>query len=119
MVCLLRYEHVITGRQQETGVRLWLTSRVIYVHEPETVVHYHGLVHQVLHRSLQSCFSDENSDSHEDHGQQEGDIVDCDVTFEARCSPSELHLLKHGDLNDLLRDMSLSKTLAELLVSRQ
>jgi len=28
-----------------------------------------------------SCFSDDNSDHHEVHGQQEGDNIDCDVTF--------------------------------------
>jgi hypothetical protein len=30
-------------------------------------------------------FSDENSNSDEDHGQQEGDSIDCDPTFEASC----------------------------------
>jgi hypothetical protein len=38
-------------------------------------------------------FSDENYDSYEDHGEQEGDNIDCDPTFEARCSSSEPHLL--------------------------
>jgi hypothetical protein len=33
-------------------------------------------------------FGDDRSDSDEDHGQQGGDNVDCDLTFEARCSSS-------------------------------
>ena len=92
--------------------------RVICVHEPETVLHWHGLVHQVVHRNLQSGFSDDNTDSHEGHVQQEGDNVDCDPTFEESCSSSEPHLLTHGDLNDIVRDLNLSKTQAELIVSR-
>jgi hypothetical protein len=39
------------------------------------------------------AFSDGNSDSVEDHGQQEGDNVDCDPTFEASCSSFKTHLL--------------------------
>lgn len=73
----------------------------------------------MVHRSLRSCFSDENSNSPEDHGQQEEDNIDCDVTSEASCSSFEQHLLKHGDLKDLVRDMNLSKTQTKLLVSRQ
>jgi len=37
-------------------------------------------------------FSDDNCDS-EDHEQQEEDSVDCDPTFEASCSSSQLNLL--------------------------
>jgi hypothetical protein len=33
-------------------------------------------------------FGDDGSDSDEDHGQQEGDNIDCDPTFEASCSSS-------------------------------
>jgi hypothetical protein len=73
----------------------------------------------VVHRSLRSCFSDEIPDSPEDYGQQEEDNIDYDVTFEASCSSSELPLIPHGFLNDLLSDMNLSKTQAKLLVSRQ
>jgi hypothetical protein len=29
------------------------------------------------------AFSDDNSDANKDHGQQEGDNTDCDLTFEA------------------------------------
>jgi hypothetical protein len=42
-------------------------------------------------------FSDDNSDSNKDKGQQEGDIP----TFEAICSPSETHLLTQGELKAL------------------
>jgi hypothetical protein len=51
----------------------------------------------------------DNSDSDEDHRQQDGDKVDCDLTFEASCSKSEPHLLTQGELNDLAYDLNLSK----------
>ena len=38
-------------------------------------------------------FSDDKSDADEDHGQQEGDNVDCDHTFEESCCSCELNLL--------------------------
>jgi len=44
--------------------------------------------------------------------------VDCNPTFDASCSSSELHLLTQGDLNDLVRDLNLFKKLAEPLGSR-
>jgi len=43
-------------------------------------------------------FNDDNSDSDEDRGRQEEDNFDCDPTFEASFSSSELHLLTQGDL---------------------
>jgi hypothetical protein len=33
-------------------------------------------------------FSDDNSDSDEDYGQQKGDSLGCDPTFETSCSSS-------------------------------
>jgi hypothetical protein len=63
-------------------------------------------------------FSNDNSDSDEVHGQQEGDNVDCDLTFEASCYSPQPHLLTRGNLNDLVRDLHLSKKQAELLDSR-
>jgi hypothetical protein len=54
-------------------------------------------------------FSDENSNSDEDHGQQEAEDIDYDSTFEPSCSSSELHLLLQGDLSDLVRDLNLLK----------
>jgi hypothetical protein len=62
-----------------------------------------------------SEFSDDNSNSDEDHGQQEGKNVDCDPTFEASFSSSESHLLTQGYLNDLVRDLNLIVKQAELL----
>jgi hypothetical protein len=53
------------------------------------------------------AFSDDNSNSDEDHGQQEWDNVECDPTFEASSS-SEPSLLIQGDLNDLFCDLNLS-----------
>jgi hypothetical protein len=60
-------------------------------------------------------FSDDSSDYDEVHGQQEGDNVDCDPTFEASWSSPEPRLLTQGDLNDLVRDLNLSKKQGELL----
>jgi hypothetical protein len=54
-------------------------------------------------------FGDDNSDSDEDHGQQEGDNVDCNPTFEESYSPSEPYLLTQGDLKDIVCDLNLSK----------
>ena len=54
-------------------------------------------------------FSDNNSHDDENHVEQEGGNVECDPTFEASCSSSDHHLLTQGHLNDLLRDLNLSK----------
>ena len=53
-----------------------------------------------------------------DREQQEGDSVECDPKFEARCSSPQFNLLWKGDFNDLVRDFNLSKKEAELLGSR-
>ena len=65
-----------------------------------------------------SDFSDDNSDSYEDHGQQEGENVDCDPPLEASRSSCEPHVLAQGDLNKHDRDLNLSKRQAGLLASR-
>jgi len=63
----------------------------------------------VIKPSENLTFSHDNSDSDEDHGQQEGENVDGDPTFEASCFSSEPHLTQ-GDLNDFVRDLSLSNS---------
>ena len=35
--------------------------------------------------------------------------TDCDPTFAGACSSNEPHLLAQGDLNDIVRDLNLSK----------
>jgi hypothetical protein len=50
--------------------------------------------------------------------EQVGETFDCDPTFKISCSSSEPHLLTQGDLNDLVRDLNLSKKEAEILSSR-
>jgi hypothetical protein len=52
--------------------------------------------------------SDYNSDFDEDHGWQERGNVDCDLTFEARCSLSEPHLTQRNIYNPVC-DLILSK----------
>jgi hypothetical protein len=52
---------------------------------------------------------DEDSATNEADFEQDGETFDCDPTFEASCSSSEHHLLTQGDLNDLVRDVNLSK----------
>jgi hypothetical protein len=54
-------------------------------------------------------FSNENSDSDEDHGQQEMENIDCDPTFEASYSSSEPHSLLQEDISNLVRDLNFFK----------
>jgi hypothetical protein len=62
----------------------------------------------VLKPTENLTFSDNNSYSHEDHWQQEGENIDCDPTFATSCSSSEPHLLTQTDLKEIVRDFSLS-----------
>jgi len=55
--------------------------------------------------------------NYEDVGQANNNM-DCDPTFTGANSSNEPHLLTQGDLNDIVRDMNLSKKQAELLSSR-
>ena len=55
--------------------------------------------------------------SDEDVGQANKN-KDCDPTFAGASSSNEPHLLTQGDLNDIVRDLNLSKKQAELLGSR-
>ena len=59
-------------------------------------------------------FSSDNSDSDDDHGQQEGDNADCYPTYEASCSSFKLPVLTQGDLNNLVHDLNLSIKQAEV-----
>jgi hypothetical protein len=52
---------------------------------------------------------DEDSATDEADLEQVGETYVCDPTFEASCSSSEPHVLTQGDLNDLVRDLNLSK----------
>ena len=53
----------------------------------------------------------------EDVGQANNNM-DCDPTFAGASSSNEPHLLTQGDLNDIIRDLNLSKKQAKLLGSR-
>ena len=55
--------------------------------------------------------------SDEDAGQANNNM-DCDPSFAGASSSNEPHLLTQGDLNDIVRDLNLSKKQAELLGSR-
>jgi len=57
-----------------------------------------------------TTLSDSES-SDEDVGQNNNDM-DCDPTFAGACSSNEPHLLTHADLNDIVRDVNLSKKVA-------
>jgi hypothetical protein len=81
------------------------------------ICHMHTVKSCLQHSLWKIWPSDHNSDFDEDHGQQEGDNVDCDLTFEARCSLSEPHLTQ-GNLKNPVCDLILSKQQAELLHSR-
>ena len=54
-------------------------------------------------------FSNDVSDYDDEHRQQEGKNVCCDPTFDASCFSPEPHLLTQRDLNNLVRDLNLSK----------
>jgi len=69
---------------------------------------------EFLYHSHLSLSASESSD--EDVGQANNNM-DCDSTFAGACSSNEPHLLTQGDLNDIVRDLSLSKKQAELLDS--
>jgi len=49
---------------------------------------------------------------------QANNNMDCDPTFAGACSSNEPHLLTQGDVNDVVRDLNLSKKQDELLGSK-
>jgi len=49
---------------------------------------------------------------------QANNNMDCDPTFAGACSSNKAHLLTQRDLNDIVRDLYLSKKQAEVLSSR-
>ena len=59
----------------------------------------------------------DSESSDEDIGQG-NNIIDCDPTFAGAYSSNEPHMLAQGDLNNIVRDLNLSKKQAELLGSR-
>jgi len=59
-----------------------------------------------------------DSESSDEDAGQANKNMDCDLTFAGACSSNEPHLLTQGDLNDIVRDMNLSKKHVELLGSR-
>ena len=59
-----------------------------------------------------------DSELSDEYISQANNNMDCDPTFAGACSSNEPHLLTQGDLNDIVRDMNLSKKHVELLGSR-
>ena len=59
----------------------------------------------------------DSESSDEDVGQANNNMY-CDPTFGEASSSNEQHLLTPRDLNDIVRDLNLSKKKAELLDSR-
>jgi hypothetical protein len=72
-------------------------------------------VSAVPNRPENQTFSDDNSDSGEDHEQKN---ADCDPTFEASFSSSEPRLLTQEDSNDLVRDFKLYRTKVTFAVTQ-
>jgi hypothetical protein len=70
---------------------------------------------EFLYHPHLSLSDSESSD--EDVGKANNDM-DCDPTFAGACSSNEPHLLTQGDLNDIVRDLNLSKKQDELSGSR-
>jgi len=59
-----------------------------------------------------------DSESNDEDVDQANKNMDCDPTFREASSSNKPHLLTQGDLNDIVRDLNLSKKQAELLGSR-
>jgi hypothetical protein len=59
-----------------------------------------------------------DSESSDEAVGQANNCMDCDPTFAGDCSSTEPHLLTQGDINDIVRDLNLSKKQAGLLGSR-
>jgi len=72
----------------------------------------------LYHPHLLLSDSGSSDDDDDDDVGQANNNVDCDPTFAGASSSNEPHLLTQGDLNDIVRDLSLSKKQAELLGSR-
>jgi len=58
-----------------------------------------------------------DSESSDEYVGQANNNMDCDPTFAGVSSSNEPHLLTQGHLNDIVRDLNLSKKQAELLGS--
>jgi len=67
-----------------------------------------------LPKPLTNMTLSDSESSDEDVGQANNNM-DCDPTFAGACSSNEPHLLTQGDLNDIVRDLNLSKKQIELL----
>jgi hypothetical protein len=59
-----------------------------------------------------------DSESSDEDKDQANKNMYCDPTFTGACSSTETHLLTQWGLNDIVRDLNLSKKQAELLGSR-
>ena len=59
-----------------------------------------------------------DSESGDEDVGQANNKMDCYPTFAGACASNEPHLLTQGGLNDIVRDLNLSKKQAELLGSR-
>jgi hypothetical protein len=54
-------------------------------------------------------FSLRDSESNDEDIGQANNNMDCDPTFAGTCSSNEPYLLTQGDLNNIVRDLNLSK----------
>jgi len=68
-------------------------------------------------KPLRNMTLSDSESSDEDVGQANSNM-DCDPTFAGRSSSNEPHLLTQGNLNDIVRDLNLSKKQADILGSR-
>ena len=59
-----------------------------------------------------------DSDSNDEDVDQTNKNMECDPKFAGACSSTELYLLTQGDLNNVVRDLKLSKKQDELLGSK-
>ena len=102
---------------QLTGVTAKSKHIVQYPHLPSAIRPVpHSAELPVPKPPTNMTLSDSES-SDEDVGQANKNM-DFDPTFARACSSSEPHLLSQGDLNEIVRDLNLSKKQAEPLYSR-
>jgi len=100
-----------------TGVTAKSTHPVQYPNLPFAMRPVHRSAElPVLKPPTDMTLSD--SESSDEDVDQANNNMDCDPTFAGACYSNEPHLLTQGDLNDMVRDLNLSKKQAELSGSK-
>ena len=100
-----------------TGVTANSKHTVQYPNLPSAMSPVHESAELPVPNPRTNMTLSDGESSDEDVGQANNNM-DCDPTITGACSSSEPHLLTQGGLNDIVRDLNLSKKQAEPLGSR-